>query len=111
MCTQLARLGYQVQPFARAEDALTALSSGGSSPPVGFDILLTDVVLGGMSGPTLARQLRQQNGVLKVLYVSGYTNGEILAHGLAEGAARLLYKPFTMRELAQAVRATLEAAS
>ena len=69
---------------------------------------MTDVVLAGMSGPSLVNELRACRSDLKVLYVSGYTNGEIEARGLAEGSVHLLYKPFTMRELAQAVRGVLE---
>jgi DNA-binding response OmpR family regulator len=77
----------------------------------GFNNLLTDVVLSRMSGPSLVGRLRQQGSSLKVLYVSGYTNGAVFARGLEENVDRLLYKPFSMRDLAHAVRAVIEEAS
>jgi two-component system cell cycle sensor histidine kinase/response regulator CckA len=96
-----------VTAFAKAEDALRVLAGRQGE----VDLLVTDVVLSGMSGPSLVGRLRQQGSPLKVLYVSGYTNGAVFARGLEENVDRLLYKPFSMRDLAHAVRAVLEEAS
>lgn len=101
---QLGRLGYQVIAFDRAERALTALSSRTQR----VDLLVSDVVLGGMSGPELVQQLRGERPSLKVLYISGYTDGEVSERGLDEAREQLLHKPFTLRDLAQAVRGVLD---
>jgi two-component system cell cycle sensor histidine kinase/response regulator CckA len=74
------------------------------------DLLITDVVLAGLNGPTLVRELRRLRQ-LKVLFVSGYTNGEVVSRGLDEAADALLYKPFTLPQLAQTVRGVLEGQS
>jgi two-component system, cell cycle sensor histidine kinase and response regulator CckA len=72
-----------------------------------IDLLLTDVVMPGMSGPEVARLLMLLHPTLKVVYMSGYT-GEALAPCGALGVdAICLQKPFTPQALLQVVRAAL----
>ena len=74
-----------------------------------IDLVLTDVVMPGMSGPDLVKQLLAQRPGLKVLFSSGYT-GEAIAHRgeLLSGLA-FLPKPFTPLTLARKVREVLDA--
>jgi DNA-binding response OmpR family regulator len=58
----------------------------------------------GMSGKTLAEQLRARWPEIKVLFMSGYPNEVILRHGLMNGQVNYLGKPFTPSELAAKVR-------
>jgi len=73
------------------------------------DILITDVVMPGLSGPNLAARLIQQNPELRVLYMSGYTDDATEIHGTFWGGVPLLQKPFTPAQLAERVRMALDA--
>jgi PAS domain S-box-containing protein len=70
----------------------------------GCQLVVTDVVMPGMSGKTLAEQLRARWPEIKVLFMSGYPNEVILRHGLMNGQVNYLGKPFTPSELAAKVR-------
>lgn len=98
----LSREGYRVLSAGDAVEA-RALAAADGSP---IDLLLTDVVMPGLSGPRLAAQLRQRQPDLRVLYVSGYGTVED-GRGLAPNE-HLLRKPFTPFVLVEQVRALLE---
>ena len=100
---QLTLLGYRVVAYASAEEATSAIRGG----HVAVDVLITDVVLAGMSGASLVKCLRVSQPHLRVLYVSGYNEDAVLTHGL-NATARLLAKPFSLQELALAVRAAID---
>jgi CheY-like chemotaxis protein len=70
----------------------------------GCQMVLTDVVMPGMSGKTLAEELRARWPEIKVLFMSGYPNDVILRHGLMDSDINYLEKPFTPVELATRVR-------
>jgi PAS domain S-box-containing protein len=95
--------GYKV---LEAEDGVAALEKLESSG-MPIDVVLTDVVMRGMSGPELARELVGRHPALKVVYMSGYT-GELLTqngdgmHGIA-----MLDKPFTRSTLLRTIHAAL----
>jgi DNA-binding NtrC family response regulator len=72
------------------------------------DMLITDVVMPGMSGPNLAARLTQQMPNLRVLYMSGYTDDATEVHGAFWGGVPLLQKPFTPSQLAESVRMALD---
>ena len=74
-----------------------------------LDLLLTDVVMPGLSGPNLAARLMQQNPKLRVLYMSGYSEDATEVHGTFWGNVPLLQKPFTPSQLAERVRMALDA--
>jgi GAF domain-containing protein len=71
-------------------------------------LLLTDVVMPQMSGPTLAEQLQAQRSELRVLYMSGYAPDAMAHRGVLDEGAALLSKPFTMERLTRLVRAVLD---
>jgi PAS domain S-box-containing protein len=70
----------------------------------GCQLVVTDVVMPGMSGKALAEQLRTRWPKIKVLFMSGYPNEVILRRGLMDGEVNYLEKPFTPAELAAKVR-------
>ncbi|OFW01074.1 MAG: hypothetical protein A3I61_13860 [Acidobacteria bacterium RIFCSPLOWO2_02_FULL_68_18] len=72
------------------------------------DLLLTDVVMPGMSGPELAARLSGLRPGMKVLYASGYTDDAVLRRGVREDSARLLTKPYTRAELVRRVREVID---
>jgi DNA-binding NtrC family response regulator len=72
------------------------------------DMLITDVVMPGMSGPNLAANLMRRTPNLRVLYMSGYTDDATEVHGAFWGGVPLLQKPFTPAQLAESVRMALD---
>ena len=73
-----------------------------------IDVLLTDVVMPGMSGPELTRRLLQQRPALKVIYMSGYTEDVMLHYGVGASGIPFLIKPFTADSLGRKVREALD---
>jgi len=100
----LRRRGYTVYEARHAEEALEwAVTSRAK-----FDLLVTDVVMPGLSGPNLAARLVRMYPKLKVLYISGYTEDATAVHGNFWGGVPLLQKPFTPTQLADRVRMALK---
>jgi len=99
----LLNAGYRVLAAPSGADAL-CMAAKHEGP---LDLLLTDVVMPGMTGPELARQFLSQFPHLRTVYLSGYTDDAIEKHGLRGRTARVLQKPFTHESLSQCVRETL----
>jgi PAS domain S-box-containing protein len=99
----LKSAGYRVLEAGNGDEAL-AISAGHEGP---IHLLLTDVVMPGMSGRALADQLIPQRPSMKVLYMSGYTNDAIAHHGVLEPGMALLQKPFTPVTLMAKIREVL----
>jgi FixJ family two-component response regulator len=72
-------------------------------------LLLTDVIMPGISGRELAKRLSAQRPALRVLYMSGYTYNVIAQGGTLERGVAFLQKPFTPRVLVEKVREVLDA--
>jgi signal transduction histidine kinase/ActR/RegA family two-component response regulator len=100
----LAYAGYEVQEAPLPGEAI-ALALARGTP---FDLLVTDVILPEMNGADLAARLLEEGRVARVLYVSGYTGGQLAADALASGQA-FLPKPFTPDVLVRRVREVLDA--
>jgi CheY-like chemotaxis protein len=98
--------GYAVLEAAHGPDALRVAAEHGGR----IDLVLTDVVMPGMSGRALAEALTASRPGLRVLFMSGYTDDEILRRGLGTTGVALLEKPFTAEALRDAVRRELDAA-
>ncbi len=73
-----------------------------------IDMLLTDVVMPGMSGRELAIRILQQKPQLSVLYISGYTENAIVHHSGLDESISLIQKPFSSHTLAQKIREILD---
>ncbi len=99
----LTRQGYAVLEAADGQTALAMVDAGG--PRV--DLVLTDVVMPGMSGRSLADRLASRYPGLRVLYMSGYTDDAIVRHGMLEPGLAYLQKPFRPDALARKVREVL----
>jgi CheY-like chemotaxis protein len=99
----LERQGYTV---LIAGDAAEAFRLAEDHPSI--DLLLTDVVMPGLSGPELTRQLLAGRPSLKVIYMSGYTDDAILEHEVFERGIAFLNKPFTGVTLGNKIREVLE---
>jgi PAS domain S-box-containing protein len=99
----LSAEGYRVH-VAGPHDVLEVAEALGTA----LDILVTDVVMPDLDGPTIAAALRSRRRNLKVLFMSGYLRDreDELTGAVAEGA--VLAKPFTPRELCDAVRRVLD---
>jgi signal transduction histidine kinase len=102
----LRRRGYTVFEARNAEEAL----EWAGTPRAKFDLLVTDVVMPGLSGPNLAARLVRIHPQLKVLYISGYTEDATAVQGNFWGGVVFLQKPFTPTQLAERVRMALKSA-
>ena len=102
----LERQGYTVLDAGDAETALQV----GAEHAERLQLVITDVVMPGTSGPELAGQLASAHPHLRVLYMSGYTDDAIVQHGVLEPGVAFLQKPFSPTSLARKVREVLDAA-
>lgn len=98
----LKKLGYHVSSAADAEEAI-ALFEGGAE----FDLVVTDIVMPGLSGVEMAAILKDRLPDLRFLFISGYTSRELGTTPQAPPEP-FLPKPFTMQELAEEVRSALK---
>jgi len=99
----LSEQGYTVIEAQNSEDAVRLAGRHGSE----IHLLLTDVVMPGMSGHDLAKHLTALYTNLRVLYMSGYTYNVIAENGTLEEGLSFLQKPFTPQVLTQRVREAL----
>jgi len=99
----LVRLGYRVTVAANGREALFLVEEKGLRP----DLVVTDVVMPGMSGSVLAERLREKHPDLKILFVSGYTDNAIVHHGVLAPGTSFMQKPFLFQDLAKKIRAVL----
>lgn len=100
----LARSGFTVLDVAGPADAL-ALCKNYSAP---LHLLLTDVVMPGMDGPALAKQVLTERPDIKILYMSGYATNFIMHDGAVDAGTNFLEKPFHPRALLNKVREVLD---
>jgi PAS domain S-box-containing protein len=98
------------------EQGYTVLASGGGKEalrlsrqhPGPIHLLLTDVVMPGISGRNLVSQIGFLRPATRVLYMSGYTDKTILHHGVLDPEMALLQKPFAQKDLTRKVRQILD---
>jgi PAS domain S-box-containing protein len=103
--TVLVARGYTVVEARNAEEAELLAKRLGTK----IQLLLTDVIMPGLSGRELAKRLVAANAGMRVLYMSGYTNNVIAQNGTLERGVAFLQKPFTPSALAEKVREVLDA--
>jgi two-component system cell cycle sensor histidine kinase/response regulator CckA len=105
-CRFLRSEGYHTRESADGQFALELLQREGE----GVDLVLTDAVMPRMGGRELADHIGRLKPALPVLFMSGYTNDEIIRRGLLSPGAPYLQKPFSPEALASKVRQVLDAA-
>lgn len=99
----LERQGYTVLLASNAAEALELFERIPS-----IDVLLTDIVMPGTSGPELTRRLIERRPALKVIYMSGYSEDAIAHHGVLDTGIAFLHKPFTFETLERKIRGVLD---
>jgi CheY-like chemotaxis protein len=100
----LSEGGYSVVAARSADSAIQAFDKMPSAP----DLVLTDVVMPGMSGPMLVGHLLAKEPSLKVLFMSGYDDRHVVQRYVVEKGYHLLAKPFTIQSLRSAIQAEIE---
>ena len=99
----LRQVGYDVEAFASAEEFLA------SGAPSATNCLILDVGLPGMSGPDLQQELRHRGSTIPIVFITALGDDASLRRRLtANGAAAVLFKPFTDTTLLEAVEAALK---
>jgi DNA-binding response OmpR family regulator len=96
--------GYSVLQASHGEAALKIAAAH----PDQIHLLITDVVMPGMSGRELAKLLSKARSGIKVLFLSGYTEDTIIHQGALESGTAFLQKPFTLQALSRKVREILD---
>jgi two-component system cell cycle sensor histidine kinase/response regulator CckA len=96
--------GFDVVSAKSGDAAIKAFERLGRRP----DLLLTDVVMPGMSGPMLVDHLLQVEPELKVLFMSGYDDRQVVQRYVVERGFRLIPKPFTVKALRSAIKAIVK---
>ena len=100
----LEAAGFKVLTAADGNEALMKSAQHAGD----IQLLLTDVVMPGMSGRVLAQELAKTRPTIKVVYMSGYTDNAIVHHGVLDPGTHFLAKPFTSADLTQKVREVLD---
>ncbi len=100
----LARSGYRVKEASNGQEALTLCETERDH----IHLLVTDTVMPIVGGPELARRLVPQREGLKVLFLSGYAEEDVLKNGLTQPGTAFLAKPFSPRTLVATVRDLLD---
>jgi two-component system cell cycle sensor histidine kinase/response regulator CckA len=101
----LRRAGYTVLEAHTSRQAIAL----GASHPARIDLLLTDVVMPDLNGRTVAERLTTHRPDLRVLYMSGYTDDDVMRRGITAAQTQFMQKPFLPDELMRRVRAALDA--
>jgi DNA-binding NtrC family response regulator len=99
----LERQGYTVLVAADADEAIRLFDE---NPAI--DVMLTDVVMPGISGPALAKLLVARRPDLKVIYMSGYGEEAVARQGILNPGIAFLHKPFTSESLGRKIIEVIE---
>ena len=99
----LEAIGYTVLTAASAEEAVHLVEKGGEK----IDLVLTDVVMPGMTGHGLAARVQAVEPRIRVLFMSGYTDSMLEEHGVSRTHANFISKPLSPSELAVKIRKVL----
>jgi len=99
----LQSLGHDVQTASNAEEALLRLAENDH----GFDLLISDVMMPGLSGTEMLEQIRQGGRQLPCLFISGYTDSVILHQSLDQEGVDFLQKPFALGSLVSKMNALM----
>ncbi|HEY2836927.1 MAG TPA: response regulator [Rhizomicrobium sp.] len=104
LAAALVRAGHAVTDFGDGGDAFECLKG------FTFDLLLTDIVMPGMDGIELAKRAVEINGTLKIMFITGFAAVALHPASEAPKQAKVLSKPFHLREIVAEVDRMLAAA-
>jgi CheY-like chemotaxis protein len=96
--------GYNVVQASTGEEAVEYLESN----PEPIDLVVTDVVMPGMSGPKLAEVIRRSRPGTRIIFISGYANDEVARKGISAGDVPFVQKPYLPSQLLARVREVLD---
>ena len=99
----LEELDYRVTVAANGAEALLAIEEKALKP----DLVITDMVMPGMSGTVLIERLRKTLPDLKVLYMSGYTDNAVIHQGVLDPGTPFIQKPFGIADLTSKIEKLL----
>jgi DNA-binding NtrC family response regulator len=102
--TLLTRSGHKVLTASNGERALEKVRKLGTAP----DLLLTDVVMPGLSGPMIAEQLHAQHPQMRVLFMSAFEDRQVVRRYVKDPGYQLVAKPFQIEELSAKVQEMLD---
>ncbi|GAB4175676.1 MAG: hypothetical protein OHK0024_12690 [Thalassobaculales bacterium] len=100
----LRNKGYRVIEARNGEAAIDILADDGEP----LDLMITDVVMPGIDGPSLIRQARERRPQLAVICISGYSEDSLADRLAGQEGVRFLPKPFSLRQLAGVVKDAIE---
>jgi two-component system, cell cycle sensor histidine kinase and response regulator CckA len=92
--------GYEVEQACDGEDAMEILTES----PESFDLVISDVVMPGMDGPTLIREAKELLGDARIIFISGYAERDVAGQIDEDRHVSFLPKPFTVKTLAERVK-------
>jgi len=98
----LGAAGYRISERRNGKEALELLRRQE------FDLVLSDVIMSEMSGPEMVKELQASGRSQRVLFMSGYMDDRLVAHGFDPESVPVLRKPFTASDLLESVRVALE---
>ena len=99
----LIRAGHDVTDFGDGEEAYECLAG------CGFDLLLTDIVMPGMDGIELAKRAAEMNAAMKIMFITGFAAVALHPSSNAPKQAKVLSKPFHLREIVAEVERMMAA--
>lgn len=102
-CATLKHYGYKVLEAANAGEAFLICEQVSGT----ISLMITDVVMPGMTGRQLAQRLQKMRPEMKVIYISGYADEELMNRGVLQSGLHFVQKPFDPQKLAAKVREIL----
>jgi two-component system, cell cycle sensor histidine kinase and response regulator CckA len=100
----LIKLGFQVFEATNGGEALLMVEEQGLKP----DLLITDVIMPMMNGDVLVERLRRKQPGIKVLFMSGYSDGAIVHHGVLDPGVHFIQKPFSLNDIKAKIQTVLQ---
>jgi len=103
LAAALAKAGHQVTDFGDGTEAFECLQG------IRFDLLLTDIVMPGMDGIELAKRAAEMDSTLKIMFITGFAAVALHPSSQAPKQAKVLSKPFHLREIVQEIERMIAA--
>jgi CheY-like chemotaxis protein len=101
--SMLTKLGFKITLAVNATEALYLLEEANLQP----DLIITDIVMPGMSGVELKKLVKEKNKKAKILLMTGYADDKLLSHGIHPTDSHLIMKPFTFKEITTKIASML----